>query len=201
MKLNVLPRVPELYGQLRENVKTDLDLEDILPLLPMVLDLNEADIRSYYITAGMVKPSFVDGMYVQYPKTERILELVERFLSPPGPEDAARDTALIQVCNLSGNPGWDDLAAERLHYAGYETTVCKLEPSEQQPVTFVQKLHPDVDANLSAEVLAVLGLPLERLTELISLRSEAMDAVDPATFRLVIGKDYDPCFNPLKLTH
>jgi polyisoprenyl-teichoic acid--peptidoglycan teichoic acid transferase len=193
MRLNVLPRVPEFYQQLRENVKTDLELEDILALMPMALNLNEADIRSYYITAGMVKPSFADGMYVQYPKTERILELVERFLSPPAPEDAIRAASQVEICNLSGNPGWDALAAERLHYAGYETTDCKLGPSEQQSITFVQKLHAGVDSNLSAEILAVLGLPLERL-------SEALDASTPA-YRLVIGKDYDPCFNPLKLTH
>ena len=194
MKLNVLPRVPELYQQLRENVKTDLELGDILALLPVALDLDEADIRSYYITAGMVKPSFADGMYVQYPKTERILELVERFLSPPAPEDTIRATAQVQVCNLSGNLGWDALAAERLHYAGYETMDCKLGSADQQALTFVQKLHSDVNANLSAEILAVLGLPLERL-------SDALDAADPAEYRLVIGRDYDPCFNPLKLTH
>ncbi len=194
MQLNVLPKVPELYQQLRDNVKTDLELEDILALLPMALDLSEADIRSYYITAGMVKPSFADGMYVQYPKTERIIELVQRFLSPPGPEDAIRETAQVEVCNLSGNPGWDVLAAERLHYAGYETTGCRLGTASQQEVTFVQKLHPDADANLSAEVLAVLGLPLERL-------SEAEDGSNPAAYRVVIGSDYDPCFNPLKLTY
>ncbi len=194
MRLNVLPRVPELYQQFRENVTTDMELEDLLALMPMALNLGEADIRSYYITAGMVKPSFADGMYVQYPKTERILELVKRFLSAPGGEDAIRKAVQVEVCNLSGNPGWDALAAERLHYAGYETADCRLGAADQQAVSFVQKLHPDVDASVSAEVLAVLGLPLERL-------SEAQDAAAPAQYRLVVGRDYDPCFSPFKLTH
>jgi LCP family protein required for cell wall assembly len=194
MEINVLSNIPELYQQLRKNLTTDVELADILSLVPMALDFNEARIRSYYITAGMVKPGFADGMYVQWPKGEKIHNLVQRFLAPPGQEEEKRLTAVVEVCNASGKANWDALAADRLHYAGFKTVDCTRNDLAPSQKTSLENLVPSTDPAILNELLILIGISAERVS--------ILDQPDsPSTFRLILGSDYDPCFSPLKLTH
>ncbi len=194
VKLDILPRLPEMYEKLSKNIQTDASLSDLLPLAPMAVDFDSAKIRSYYITAGMVKPGFVDGMYVQWPKTDKIMNMIQRALAPPAEKGQVKSVAQVEVCNASGKKGWDDLAAERLHYAGYKTTGCTLTELDRTKNTTLQNLHPGENLPLGAELLGALGFPLERMVEL----NEPANSVP---FRLIVGSGYDPCFSPLKLTH
>ena len=51
----MLIKVPELYGLYREYVDTDVQLMDVLPLLPMASSLmNSENIHKYAVTPQMV---------------------------------------------------------------------------------------------------------------------------------------------------
>jgi len=55
VNLNMLIKVPELYGLYREYVDTDVQLLEILPLLPMASSLmNSENIHNYAVTPDMV---------------------------------------------------------------------------------------------------------------------------------------------------
>ncbi len=194
MKIDVLSQVPDLYRQVVEHVRTDIELADILELVPMALNFNSAKIRSYYITAGMVKPTNINGMYAQLPKTDKIYKMIEKALSPPTKDVVVREAAIVEVCNASGKADWDALAAERLHYAGFKTVACSIPVDEQKDKTAVIVMSQGEDINLTSALLTAFSLPGERVVE--------MPGPEPqATYRMILGKDFDPCFSPYKLTH
>jgi len=194
MRLDVLSSVPELYKQVTENIRTDLKLGDILELVPMALNFDEAKIRSYYITAGMVKPTNINGMYAQYPKTDKIYKMILKALSPPVQKVVVRESTSVEVCNASGKADRDVLAAERLHYVGFRTIACSIDLNGSQKKTEVVDLGKDDDNNLLSVLLSAFTLPSERVT----------DSAEPdskANYRIILGKDFDPCFSPYRFTH
>jgi LCP family protein required for cell wall assembly len=194
LRINVISNIPDLYQQFQKGVKTDFQLGDLLALAPLLLDIGESQIRSYYITAGMVKSGFADGMFVLFPKHNRIQELIPRALAPSDGIDQARIQAVVEVCNATGKAGWDQLAIERLHYAGFGTTSCTLEDVSAPEHTFIQDLRTDHDPSVSASLLALFGLSTSHIEELFETGSTSH-------FRILLGRDFNPCFNPLKLTH
>jgi polyisoprenyl-teichoic acid--peptidoglycan teichoic acid transferase len=193
MQLNVITRVPELYKEIIENVRTDVELQDVLSLVPMAFDFNPSKIRSYFISAGMVKPTNINGMYAQLPKTEKIYNLIQKALSPPSQKHVVRSNTKIEVCNASGNSDWDDLSAERLHYAGYQTTACTIEINDVQKQSVVQDLHSGMNQEMGVSLLGTLGLPGDRLETI-------EDSQNQALLRVILGKDYNPCFSPYTIT-
>ena len=55
VNLNMLIKVPELYSLYREYVDTDVQLLDVLPLLPMASSLMNSDnVHRYAVTPDMV---------------------------------------------------------------------------------------------------------------------------------------------------
>lgn len=194
MQLNVVLQIPELYEQLSKNIKTDVELSDVLALVPMAPNLDKARIRSYYITAGMVKSGFAEGMYVQWPKGEKIEKMIQRFLAPPGSGEEKRLVKIVEICNASGRDGWDALAADRLQYAGFKTVACSRTDFSSMKKTMIEDLHPDQDPTFLNELLTIIGISADRVNNLDEPENKSF-------IRLYLGSDYDPCFSPLKLTH
>jgi hypothetical protein len=122
LDLDVVPRLPELYTQMRESITTDISLNDLLSLAPLVAQLRSAHIRSFYINNKLVTPGWSpEGASVLYPNKREIQAMLEEALSTPRPADLEHLAQVVEVCNATSNPGWEFLAAERLHYAGYST--------------------------------------------------------------------------------
>jgi LCP family protein required for cell wall assembly len=194
LQLNLITQIPELFVQYRKMVKTDAELSDLLELVPLVKKLGAAKIRSYYITSAMVKSTFTPGgMFVLIPKSEKISDMLKKALAPPDANDEERLLAKVEVCNASGKPGWELLAAERLHYAGFETIECQQNEIGKQNKTTILDLHGGQDP-IANTLLAALSLPTSRMTQ--SIESGSL-----ATFRLLLGFDYNTCFSPNQLKH
>jgi hypothetical protein len=152
------------------------------------LHLTNADIRSYYIAGNLVTSWITPGgAYVLLPNTELIQQMLNEALSP-SPRQVERRAISVEIQNGSSYDGWDALAAQRLNYAGYETSFHPADNSEHYQ-TLLYDLTLDQDYNRSAGLLAVLGLPD---TALVSVPTENRE-VD---YVLIVGGDYDPCFDP-----
>lgn len=193
MQLNVIAQIPELYKQILENVRTDIEIRDILSFVPMALDFNAARIRNFFISGGMVDPTNINGMYTQLPKTDKIYTLIQRALSAPGEKHTTRSSTKVEICNASGNSDYDDLSAERLHYAGYQTLACTIEINEVIKQSFVQDLRMGTNEGIGGSLLGTLGLSGGRLEKVDEPESQAV-------LRVIIGKDYNPCFSPYTIT-
>jgi hypothetical protein len=164
---------------------------DLLALSPLALHLNNADLRSYYISSayvtGWMTPA---GASVLLPNSAAIQALVTQALSP-STQQAETDAIKIEVRNGTVNQGWDALAAERLNYAGYDTRTAFADRTDY-PVTLLYDLTATQDPNRAASLLAVLGLPYSALVS-APMQSDV-------SYVLILGADYQLCFNPANLS-
>jgi len=188
---NSLARLPELYGNLRESIVTDLTLPAVLGLTPLAAQMNTADIRSYYLAGEMVTPWVTPGgAYVLLPNPEPIQAMLTQALNP-SPRQAQRAQLRVQIQNGTPNADWGVLAAERLSYAGYRSQLVAAD-SPNHTATLLYDLTAEQDPLRAAELLAALGLGPQALVHV---------PTDGETdYVALLGADYNPCFRPQELT-
>jgi polyisoprenyl-teichoic acid--peptidoglycan teichoic acid transferase len=188
MKIDAIRRIPQLYTQLRDSVETDISLETLIDLSPLAFQLSAPRIRSVFINREVVTSwRTPGGASVLLPDGPALQVRLKEALGPFSNEQSTRLDQIVDITNASGNPGWDVLAAERLHYAGYDTHLSNPQPQQEESSLIVRDLasHPQQTADL----LKVLGLSPDRYEQDFS-SSGAYD------YRLVLGADYNPCSNP-----
>ncbi len=125
----------------------------------------------------MPKPAPVAALVADAFKFDEIDELI--------PEVALT----VEVFNVSQREPMGALAAERLEYSGFATHVAVHSP-EQETSTYLIDYGLAQDGS-TQEILQSFGLSGQDLV------SEP-DPTSPFAFRLVVGDDYDPCFNPAR---
>lgn len=192
LKSELIGRIPQLYSDLSASFTTDLGLPDILKFSPLALHLTNANIRSYYIAGDLVTSWITPGgAYVLLPNTELIQQMFAAAMSA-SPRQVERGKISVEIQNGSATDGWEALAAERLNYAGYQTS---FQPADNRAheVSLLYDLSPDQDRNRSASLLAVLGLPESAL---VSAPSPAAEV----TYALIVANNYNACFDPAGLT-
>jgi LCP family protein required for cell wall assembly len=190
LQTDAIGKIPQLYNDFSSSVITDLGLDGILQLSPLALHLNNADIRSYYIGRDDVTGWMTaGGASVLLPNGPAIQSMLQQALSasPRTPDQAA---LTVEIRNGTGNPGWDALAAQRLNYAGYDT---RLAPADRQDYanSLLYDLSASPDLNRGTSLLILLGLPPAAFVS-------APTQTD-INYVLIIGQDYQPCFNPANL--
>ena len=191
LRLDLIPQVPQLYDGLTQTLATDLTLGDMLSLAPMATRLEPSRIQSRFIGRDQVIAWKVptSGAQVLLPKPDKIQSLLADAFTVPAnnPLLPAPPEASVQVVNHSRHPDWDLLTAERLTYAGFQTVLTDDEP---QPGSITQLIELDPGAAGSRQsLLTALGLDQAQLVT-------EPDLLSPFQFRLLIGDNYRPCFNP-----
>jgi len=187
LQTNFISKIPDLYNDFNSAIITDLTLPDLLQLSPLALHLNNADIRSYYIGRDLVTSWMTPGgASVLLPNGPAIQSMLQQALSP-APRAAEAEAQTIEVRNGTVNPGWDSLAAERLNYVGYNTRLAIADRQDYTNSLFYD-LSATPDLNRVSSLLSVLGLPPAAFVS-------APMQVD-VNYVLIVGADYQPCFNP-----
>ncbi len=191
MSTGTLSKIPQLYGDLNSLVTTDLGLTDILKLATLAPRFTNANIRSYYIRPPVVSSWITPGgAYVLLPDQTAMSALIQQALTA-SPQAALNETLTIQVENGTQNDGWDALAASRLNYAGYATRIQAADRRDYGASVLID-LTNDQDPNRASSLLAVMGLTG---TQVISQPTPN----SPVQYRLILGNDYQPCFQPQSL--
>ncbi len=85
LSLDALNHVPEFYAAYQQTVTTDLTLNDMLTLLPVLQAANQETIQRYTLTLDHVIPWVEPGSGANYllPQTEAIRELLRQALGIP----------------------------------------------------------------------------------------------------------------------
>jgi LCP family protein required for cell wall assembly len=187
LQTNSISKIPELYSDFSSSVITDLTLPGLLQLAPLALHLNNADIRSYFIgrdyVTGWMTPG---GASVLIPNGPAIQSMLQQAISP-APRTTDVETLSVEVRNGTFNPGWDSLAAERLNYVGYNTRLAVADRQDYAN-SLLYDLSDTPDMNRAGSLLNVLGLPPEAF-DTAPMRQDV-------NYVLIVGADYQPCFNP-----
>ncbi|MCC7358960.1 MAG: LCP family protein [Anaerolineales bacterium] len=186
LRLQMLPRVPELYAQYVSIVKTDLGLGDLLQFVPMAAQLDRARIKSRFIGRGHVTPwTTPGGAAVLLPNREAISAvLAEAFLPPPS-NVLARAATAVEIWNGTNHADWTALAADNLTWSG-------LSPFPASSQTTGQALTQIYDFSTSAK-----NSKLADLKALFDVSDEnVIAAPDPRAeypYRVVLGEDFNSC--------
>lgn len=190
LRLDLIPRIPDLYGEMVEAVSTDLSLTDLIRLAPQAARIDPSRVRSRFIGRDQVTSwRTPTGGAVLLPKPDEIRQLLLSALDFETPDPLVPDEQLVvEVVDAATQEDWPQLASERLAYAGFEARVLQ---SEQSPASSHLIDYGTAPSEQRAQILAALGLPPDDW-------SSGEAATTNADYRLIVGDDFDPCFDPTR---
>lgn len=191
LQAGTLKRIPELYNDLNNTVDTDLNLGDILQLSLYAPKMTNASIRSYYIRPPYVRSWITDaGAYVLLPNTDALQAMLTQALSA-STQTVQKQAITVDVMNGTSTQGLDALAASRLNYAGYKTTII---PSDRQDYAYSVLIDKTAvqDRSFTDTISSVMGLSPGSLIS-------SPDPNSKSNYLLILGNDYQPCFRPENL--
>jgi hypothetical protein len=110
----------------------------------------------------------------------------------PSTRTVQRQTVSIEVMNGTSIPSYEELAATRLNYAGFETTII---PSDRQDYAYSVLIDKSAvqDRTASDTIMNVMGMTSGSLIP-------SPGENNSADYLLILGYDYQPCFRPESLT-
>jgi LCP family protein required for cell wall assembly len=191
LHLDLIAKIPDLYDELIQAVSTDMTLSDILRLSPLAVKIDPADVRSRFIGRDEVTSwRTPTGGQVLLPKPGEIARLLDQALDFETASEVVPEVPFpVEIVNGSDHPDYGELAAERLTYAGYKTRVLRsgAEPTTRSRLLDYGLATPDVRNG----ILSALGLPA-------SIVEDSPSSSGGAAFRLIVGDNFNPCFNPTR---
>lgn len=193
LKTDTFSKIPQLYNDLSSTVITDLGLTDLLGLAPYALNFTNANIRGYYIRPPYVSSWITPGgASVLLPNEAELTQMLieANTLSTFAVQ---RQSITVEVQNGAPSETWDALAASRLNYAGYKTIISPADRRDYASSVIVD-LTPGQDPTQRQTVISSLGLFSASVLSL-------PDANSPTQYRVILGYDYEPCFQPQDLSH
>jgi LCP family protein required for cell wall assembly len=184
--LDVIPKIPQLWGVLNETVPTDLGLDELLYLGAIGSRLDMVNVKSRFVGRGVVQSwTAPNGAYVLVPYYEALGPLVSEALAPPASARAQQQAFRVEVWNGTPYEGLGHVAAERLRWEGFEVVSVGLADG-----AYLRTQILDFTTSSKGSAISrLLRLYKRSTTDVISQPTQG-SAVD---FRVILGSDYDPC--------
>ena len=193
LQTNTFSKIPQLYNDFSSTVITDLGLADLLRISPYAINFTNANIRGYYIRPPYVNSWITPGgASVLLPNEAELSQMLIQATTL-SPYATVRKSIKVEVQNGSPFETWDALAASRLNYAGYQTFPSTADRRDYTNSVIVD-FTPGQDATQRQTILSTLNLPSANVISI-------PDANSPVQYRVVIGYDYELCFQPEDLSH
>ncbi len=185
----LLASLPGLWTELTQVAYTDMPLDLMLRLLPLVINLDLADVENLTLMRNYHSLEWVmpDGAEVLLPNPKPIAALMQDFYLPPPANQIALAGPAIAIYNASGEDNWDIVAAQRLRWDGYNAAALgpwsaadKLATSQLTDFIATEK------GSLTGRILKALNMTEEQAI----LEPRADRQYD---YQVVLGKDYQSC--------
>ncbi|HEX9796631.1 MAG TPA: LCP family protein [Anaerolineales bacterium] len=189
LRLDLIPQIPSLYNELIQSISTDLSLADLVRLAPLAVRIDPSRVRSRFIGRDQVTSwRTPTGGAVLLPKPEAIAHLLQETLDFESADPLVPEPSLlVEVVNGSSRDDLATLAAERLTYAGFETRLLRTGAAGSLTRVIDYGL---ADPSQRTNLLSALGLPASAV--------ENGTSDGQAAFRLIVGDNFDPCFDPTR---
>ena len=193
LSTDTLARIPQLYNDFAGTVTTDLSLPDMVKLALYAPRLPAASIRSFYIRPPYVSDWMTPaGAAVLLPNQPALEQMLVQATSLSG-VTTQRQVITIDVQNGTYNGGWEALAANRLNYAGYTVRTSAADRQDYTASVLID-FTAGQDSSIRSGILNGLGLYSATVMS-------APDTSSGVQYRLILGADYKPCFQPQDLSH
>lgn len=192
LTLDAFVRLPAFYADLKDLVETDVGLAEAGRLAVGAAGLDGSRLHGRFIGRGQVTGWTIPGSGAQVllPKPEAVRALLDEAFSLPD-DEPVEPVLQVEVVDAAGRPDWADLAAERLEYAGLATVIGPTS-ARREPLTSLVDFGRGSDDD-RRRLLRALGLDEGSVVHL-------QDPESPAPFRLLVGENYNPCFDPVQIT-
>jgi hypothetical protein len=193
LQTDTFSKIPQLYEDFSSTVITDMGLADLLLLSPYAVNFTNANIRGYFIRPPYVS-SWVTpgGASVLLPNEAELSQMLIEAATL-STYAAQREEITVEVQNGSPFETWDALAASRLNYAGYQTIISNADRRDYVSSVLVD-FTTGQDSAERETIISALNL---YSANIISLP----DANSAVQYRVVLGYDYEACFQPQDLSH
>jgi LCP family protein required for cell wall assembly len=187
--LDLLPRIPELWGQLTSMVVTDMDVLQVAQLAQIALRLESENVRFRNIGRQHVIPWTTPyGGSVFLPNWAEIEPVVSEALGPVPEGRMWRSLQTVEIWNGTPYAGWDQLAADRLTHEGYKVVIGEADRRDY-PQTRLIDFTSTTKGSAVPYLRQMFGVSAENTYS-------APDPNMPVHYRLIIGADYETCRRP-----
>ncbi|MCC7448923.1 MAG: LCP family protein [Anaerolineae bacterium] len=185
----LISKAPELWGQVNEILETNMQLPDVLGLVPLALNLKPGDISSYYMVKGYETMHWrtPQGEDIQLPDPKGFFKTINDFYTPPTSNRLGKDGMTIEIWNGSAVKDMDRVAAERLLWDGFEPQAKGA--GDPTAKTVVYDFTGSAKPGTLQAMLKALNVKADRVVS----QPDPNRTVD---FRVVLGADYNSCSAP-----
>ena len=178
-------QLPSLIAQFGRNVQTDLTVEQILSLSSLANQFEDTVIRSrYFDGVGLTNMSLPEVGSILVPNRDNITYYLQQAMNVPVNQQAGNSVPIEFV----NGTGWDDFsvaAIDRLRELDFDVVSVKELEEVVTRTTVIDFTTTDK------------GSPLPRLQRAFGLKSDQITAQPQASgprYRIVAGRDFDPCY-------
>ncbi|MFN8383077.1 MAG: LCP family protein [Anaerolineales bacterium] len=193
LQTGTFTKIPQLYNDFSSTVITDLSLADMIRMAPYAVNFTNANIRGYFIRPPLVTPwTTPGGAAVLLPSDAELKQMLVEATTL-STYAVTRETITVEVQNGASFETLESLAASRLNYAGYQTIISTADRRDYANSVLVD-FTPGQDATQRQTIINSLGLYSANVLSLPGASSTAQ-------YRVILGADYEPCFQPQELTH
>jgi polyisoprenyl-teichoic acid--peptidoglycan teichoic acid transferase len=183
----VFAQVTELWPEVQKTVDTDMQLQDVLGLVPVGISLDPANIQRATIVQGVhVQAGDALGSFGLLPVREKMQELVQNFVLPPSPNRLNGEAPKVEIGAGLTYKGYDQVAADRLSWEGFSVSVIGTEGLVNRTNTTII----DYTGNAKPASLQTLMKTLRVNKNAVKQEPDPNATVD---FRVEMGRDYASC--------
>ncbi len=193
LQTDTFSKIPQLYNDLASTVVTDLGLADMLRMAPYAVNFTNANIRGYYIRPPYVSSWTTPGGASVLLPSQAELEQMLIEATTLSTYAVTRQTITVEVQNGARFDTLESLASSRLNYAGYQTKIGIADRRDYTSSVIVD-FTPVQDTTQRQTLISTLGLYSANVLSL-------PDTNSPVQYRIILGSDYEPCFQPQDLSH
>jgi LCP family protein required for cell wall assembly len=185
LRLDILPKIPELWQTLSDAFQTDLSLDQVLTLAYLGTQMEPQNIHGHFIDRTMVTGwRTPKGASVMLPNHEKIRQVVAQFLAPPPLDLVWAEGARVEVQNGTDLADWTELVASRLRWQGVE--VVSVGPADRFDYQGSLIIDYTDKSHTLALLTRILYLPPDRI-------HRQLDFSSPVDIRVILGRDFQPC--------
>jgi LCP family protein required for cell wall assembly len=186
MNLDIISKIPQLWGTLNETVSTDLGLDELLYLGAVGSRLDMINLKSRFVGRNVLQSwTAPNGAYVLVPYYEALGPLVSEAMAPPASGRAQQRAFRVEVWNATPYEGLGYVAAERLGWEGFKV-VGVSSTDGAYPRTQIVNF---TTSSKGSAVYRLMSLYRRDSNDVIPEPTEG----SAADFRVILGSDYDPC--------
>lgn len=190
LQLNMLTKVPELYAQYVEIVDTDLNVGDILQFVPLATQIDRSRIKSRFVGRNQVFAwTTPAGAAVLVPDRDAITKLLAEAFQPPSENLLAREAPAVEIWNGTNFPSWAVLAADNLEWDGIRPVIGEPDATNHA-ITVMYDYTTTPKGSARNELKRIFHLSEANIIS-------APDPNAPYPFRIILGRDYNPCVQPI----